>query len=606
MSASVSRDISAEVLKREFAFDRAMLDEEKRSVALAFSSELPVDRGGYMEILSHDSTHCDLSRLNNAHPLLLQHDPDKQIGVIEEARLDGDKKGRAVVRFSKSQLADEIWQDVKDGIRRLVSVGYRRTSEVGSETMDGREFVRFAWQPYEVSIVSIPADATVGIGRSESQTPETASRTPVIEPEKVTTMSEIVVKENRSAKDILNIVKNLGNRVPNARELADKAISEDWDVSRFQAEVLNQLPEAKPVTRAPEADISVKDLSKFSITRAINGIMSGRLSGLEAEVNQEMERQLGQSATGFWLPGSVLARNAIAGTGTLGGMVVSTPNLGSEFIELLRAKAVVGQLGARMLNLQNPVTIPRQNAAGTVNWTNGETAAATLAGINFTQLTLTPKCISAVQQYSKQLLATSNPSIDSLIRDDITNEIALAIDLAAFHGTGATGQPTGIAATTGIATVALGSNAAALSTANAYTSFVSLETEIATDNADVAAMAYVVNAATRGKLKSIGKTGTDSVFVWESGNTVNGYRTAISNQLSTILTKGTATTICTAAFFGNFSELLVADFNGGATDLVVDPYSLSVNGVVRIVARKWVDLGIRHPQSFSMIADILN
>jgi HK97 family phage major capsid protein len=286
-------------------------------------------------------------------------------------------------------------------------------------------------------------------------------------------------------------------------------------------------------------------------------------------------------------------------------MVVSTPNLGSEFIELLRSKAVVGQLGARMLSLQNPVTIPRQNGAGTVNWVNGETAAATLSGINFTQLTLTPKCISAVQQYSKQLLVTSNPSIDSLIRDDITNEIALAIDLAAFHGTGATGQPTGIAGTTGIATVAMGTNGAALTTANAYPAFVSLETEIATDNADVNGMAYVINAATRGKLKSVGKTGLDSVFVYEQGNMINGYKAAISNQLSTILTKGTATTICTAAFFGNFNDMLIAEFGNG-TDIVVDPYSLSVNGVVRIVARKWVDLGVRHPQSFSAILDILN
>lgn len=603
---SVSRDISQDILKREFAFDRELIDDANRSVALAFSSEHPVDRGGYMEVLSHDESDVDLSRLNNAHPLLLQHDPDKQIGVIEAARLDNDKKGRAVVRFSKSQLADEIWQDVKDGIRRLVSVGYRRTSEVGSETRDGREFVRFAWQPYEVSIVSIPADASVGIGRSEDLKPETASRKNPETPEKVKPMSEIVIKENRSAKDILAIAKNLAGRVPSARDLADKAIAEEWTVDRYQAEVLNSLPEAKPITRAPEADISAKDLSKYSITRAINGLLSGRLEGFEAEVNQEMNRQLGQSATGFWLPGSVLARSAVAATPTLGGMVVSTPNLGSEFIELLRSQAVVGQLGARMLSLPNPVTIPRQNGAGTVNWTNGETVATTLSAVNFTQLTLSPKCITSELQYSKQLLATSNPSIDALLRQDVTQEIALAIDLAAFHGTGSTGQPTGIAATSGISTVALGTNGSAFTTANCYPAMVSLETVLATNNADVGSLAYVINAATRGKLKSITKTGLDSMFVWESGNTVNGYRTAISNQLATNLTKGTATTICTAAFFGNFNDLIVADFNGGATDLVVDPYTLASNGVIRLVSRKWVDIGVRRPKSFSAILDILN
>jgi HK97 family phage major capsid protein len=240
-----------------------------------------------------------------------------------------------------------------------------------------------------------------------------------------------------------------------------------------------------------------------------------------------------------------------------------------------------------------------------VNWAATETAASTLSAVNFTQLTLTPKCATSELQYSKQLLATSNPSIDALLRDDAIQAIALAIDLAAFHGSGASGEPTGIAATTGIATVALGANAAAFTTANAYAAMVSLETEIATDNADVAGMAYVFNAVTRGKLKTLTKTGLDSVFVWEPGNTVNGYRTAVSNQLKTNLTKGTATTICSAAFFGNFNDLLIAEFGSG-TDVVVDPYTLASNRVVRILTNKWVDIGVRRPQSFAASLDILN
>lgn len=611
--SEANRILPDTTFQREAVIERAAMEGEKRTCELSFSSELPVQRGAFYEILSHDDGHCDLSRLNSGHPLLLNHDTEKQIGVVESARIDGsDKKGRAVVRFSKSPMAEEIWQDVKDGIRRLVSVGYRRTSELGAEVKDGREFVRFAWQPYEISLVSVPADATVGIGRKEnleSQQPEPKQQKAPEKVEKI--MSEkiesvVEAKPDTRAKDILKMAKQLEGKVENVRSLADDAVDKDWSVEQFRQACLDRLPTAKAVAHKPAESFTARDLSGYSITRAINGLMSGKLDGLERELSDEIALKGGQSATGFWLPNAVLAqRNAIAGTGTLGGMVVSTPNLGSEFIELLRSKAVVGQLGARMLNLANPVTIPRQNAAGTVNWTNGETAAATLSGINFTQLTLTPKCISAVQQYSKQLLVTSNPSIDSIIRDDITNEIALAIDLAAFHGSGASGQPTGIVNTTGIATVALGSNGAALTTANAYPMLVSLETEIATDNADVAGMAYVVNAATRGKFKSITKTGLDSTFVWETGNTLNGYRTAISNQLKTDLTKGTATTICTAAFMGNFNDLMIAEFGSG-TDVIVDPFSLSLNGVVRIVARKWVDLGVRRPQSFAVCLDILN
>src|SRR5205085_1928376 len=102
-----------------------------------------------------------------------------------------------------------------------------------------------------------------------------------------------------------------------------------------------------------------------------------------------------------------------------GGNLVETSNLGDQFIELLRNRAQVARLGARILNLDNPVTIPAQNGAGTANWTNGETVAATLSAGNFTQVTLSPKVVTAFQQYSKQLLATNNPSIDGIIRDDI-------------------------------------------------------------------------------------------------------------------------------------------------------------------------------------------
>lgn len=603
----------SETFFRTAELDRAAADGDKRTVELSFSSELPVQRGSFYEILSHADGHCDLSRLNSGHPLLLNHDTEQLIGVVESARVDADKKGRATVRFSKSQKADEIWRDVQDGIRRLVSVGYRRTEELGAEVKDGRELVRFAWQPYEISLVSVPADATVGVGREqtlESQQPEPEKpKTP--EPEKeqriMSDKIESVVeqKPDTRAKEILAMAKRMSDKVAGVREMADKAIESDLSVESFRQQILDNLPKAEAV--APKIEkFTARDISGYSITRAINGIMNGRLDGLERELSDEIALRSGKAATGFWLPNEVLGqRNAVAGTGTLGGMVVATQNLGSEFVELLRSQAVVGQLGARMLQLSSNVTIPRQNGAGTVNWAATETSASTLSGVNFTQLTLSPKCATSEMQYSKQLLATSNPSIDAIIRDDAIKSIALAIDLAAFHGAGTSGEPTGIVNTTGIATVALGTNGSALTTANAYASFVSLETEIATDNADVGSLAYVINAATRGKLKSITKTGLDSTFVWEPGNTVNGYRTAISNQLKTNLTKGTATTICTAAFFGNFNDLLIAEFGTG-TDVVVDPYTLASNRVVRILTNKWVDIGVRRPQSFSAILDIIN
>jgi hypothetical protein len=94
--------------------------------------------------------------------------------------------------------------------------------------------------------------------------------------------------------------------------------------------------------------------------------------------------------------------------------------------------------------------------------------------------------------------------------------------------------------------------------------------------------------------------------VWDAraGSTpVNGYRAEVTQQLATNLTTGTATTICSAIYFGDWNSLIVANF--GATDLVVDPYTLAVNGVVRLIARRWCDIGVRTPVSFCIGGGVL-
>src|SRR5678815_2066095 len=114
-------------LYRSAKFERASLDDTARTIELSFSSEEPVMRclrvkgRGYLrgqEILSHDEGACDLSRLNNGHPFLVNHNDRDLAGVIESARIQ-DGKGRALIRFGRSARAEEIYQDCKDGIRPL-------------------------------------------------------------------------------------------------------------------------------------------------------------------------------------------------------------------------------------------------------------------------------------------------------------------------------------------------------------------------------------------------------------------------------------------------------------------------------------------------------
>lgn len=603
---------SAEGFRRDFRVE-AVASEEKRTIELSFASELPVRRYDwrkdkeYLEVLSCKPEDVDLSRLNNAHPLLLNHDTWNQIGVVDSARVDADGKCRAVVRFSKSQTGTEIWNDVKSGIRRLVSVGYRRLKEVSSEVKDGLDVVRFSWQPYEVSIVSVPADATIGIGRSQTETISQESNSNMSEPkiDVVAERASATAEANKRVTEIMAIARNLSGKVSDIDKLRDAAIERGDSVDAFRAACLEKLPTVTPQTSALR-DVPQRDMKKYSLSRAISMLLpGGKPEGLEKEISDEIALKSGKRASGFWLPDEALARNYIAGTNTLGGFLVETQNLGDQFIELLRNKAQVLNLGARVMNLTGPVTIPRHAAGGAVNWV-AETVAATLDTGNFTQLTLTPKAVSAFQQYGKQLLMESNPSIDSIIRDDIVQQIALAVDLAAIHGSGS-GDPTGVVNTSGVNTVALSASGLALNNATAYPFLVSLESLVAADNADFGALAYLMRPGHRGALKTQTRFSSTDTPVWDSrsGNTpVNGYRAEVTNQIKTNLTTGTATTICSAIVFGNWNELIVANF--GATDLVVDPYTLAVNGVVRIIARRWVDVGVRHPEGFAIGGGIIN
>jgi len=159
---------------RSFTLDRSKAKKEDRTISMVFSSEFPVvrmndDGEEFEEILSHDEEDVDLSRLKDGAPLLEMHDLNRQRGVIEGAEIDQETKaGRAVARFSKSEEAEKVFQDVVDGIRKHVSVGYELTGvKSSSKGALGRAMIRFKWQPFEISIVSAPEDPNTGIGRGK-------------------------------------------------------------------------------------------------------------------------------------------------------------------------------------------------------------------------------------------------------------------------------------------------------------------------------------------------------------------------------------------------------------------------------------------------------
>ncbi len=144
----------------------------ERKFTLSFSSEVPYDRGWYIEVLDHANGAVDLSRLNDIGVLLFNHKRDSVLGRVNRAWIENEK-GYAEVEFDDDAEAEAYYQKVKSGTLKGVSVGYRIDSfeEVlpGKTSSDGRFTgpcdVARKWTPHEISIVSVPADPTVGVGR---------------------------------------------------------------------------------------------------------------------------------------------------------------------------------------------------------------------------------------------------------------------------------------------------------------------------------------------------------------------------------------------------------------------------------------------------------
>jgi HK97 family phage major capsid protein len=649
------------VARRAGEFVRAEADQESRTVPLAFSSEAPVERWWGIEVLGHGNGEIDMGWVSSGRaPLLVDHNPRDQIGVVSDATLGTDRKGRAVVRFGSSARAEEIFRDVLDGVRTNVSVGYEilelKLAEKGQNKPDTYRATN--WRPLEVSLVSIPADMSVGVGRAaenlkpiDIDDPET---TPL--PKETRTMSvnsltnpaaapvpaiDIEAERRKIADAEMKRIRDityLGQR-HQLKDVADKAIADGVPLDEFRGVVLGELEKrgaSKPLYTPPtEVGMSERETRHFSLARLSLAMAEKNpaLAPFEWEASTEASKRLRESGVqgrgGQVLPYELMTarvpgireqdgrvvvgsgryqRDLSTSTTGAGGATVQTDLLAGDFITLLRNSMMVRAMGATVLSgLVGNVAIPRQTGAATANWV-AQAGASTESDAVFAQVTLSPKTVHAIQDYTRELLLQGTPDIEGLIRTDLSMVVGLAVDLAALHGTGASNQPTGIAATAGIGSVAGGPNGLIPTWQN----IVDLETLVAQNNAAIDATGYLSNAKVRGRLKTTPKITGYPVFIWESaGNvaaeigygTVNGYRAGISNQVSSTLTKGTSSGVCSAIFFGNWRDLLIGEWGG--LELLADNVTQAANRIIRMHCYQTIDVAVRRPVSFAAMLDAL-
>lgn len=589
------RQETDDIERRSAAIDIEIrgVNEKTRTAHIAISSELPVERSFGKEILVHDSSSIDMEFLASGRaPLLLDHDPERQIGVINSVSLDADRVLRAEVRFSRSALAQEVFQDVLDQIRTNVSVGYK-VGKMEKSTTNRDEYLVRSWTPMEASIVSIPADPSVGVGRSAAA----LEPKPTVEPSirKEDKMSEVDLDAVRAeaaaaaARNAADIIA-LGAR-HNKRDLADAAIKAGKSIEQFRGELLDVIGNDKPLENE-NIGMNSKEIRQFSIVRAIAALANPgdrrlrEAAAFEFEVSEAAAARYGRTAQGLMVPTDVLGvwKQRDLNT-TDDNEIVATNLLANEFIDVLRNSASVMQAGARMMpGLVGNVAIPKKTAASTAGWISTEGTAASESEPTFGTVSLTPKTVGAFSDMTRQLILQSTPAIEALVRDDLTQALALAIDKGALEGTGLSGQPTGILSTVGVNKPT--SFAAAVPT---FAEMVALESAVAEDNALFGNLAYITDAATYGGLKTKSKDTGSGMFVLENGE-ANGYRVIRSQQ-------GTAGNV----YFGNFADCMIGMWGG--LDLTVDPYTASSSGTVRIVALQSVDVALRNPVSFAYNSD---
>jgi len=657
---------------------------EDRTYEFPFSSEFPVARYFGNEILSHEANAADLSRLNDGAPVLFNHDMDDVIGVIERAWLGADSRGYALLRFARTPRGDEVMGMVADGVLRNVSFMYRVESyQIDTEEEDpyfdpDALYTATRWMAYEISIVSVPADQTVGVGRSlaaeelsvrvlrpaaqaRSMSPPQAISAAGNNPKEFQMEANTQAQsgqEVRSAaggaaagaganensqaatrgeRDRVQEIVALGRKHNLTMERVHDMIGRGIDIAAARGEVLEDMLKrdpGRPVASFGESyapDLTDKEKRKYSFLRALQASSSKEWgkAGFEREVSNDIAKRTGKNTDGFFIPNDLpfapdeehlrawqmMSRQGIVqhrapylvGTAGQGGNLVQTQLLYESFVEVLRNQLVTAILGARYLTgLTGNIDIPRQNSATATYWV-AESGAPTEAEATFDKVSLRPKTVGALSKMSRLMLLQATPAIEMLARQDLLAVIALAMDLAALSGSGASNQPTGIVNQAGVGSVVGGTNGANLT----FDHLIQLKYATKFANAPQGAAAFALNTKAIGYLSTL--KATTGQYLWEpqggltaaSPDRVKGSPYAESQQLRSTLTKGSASGICSENIYGNWQELFIAMW--GVTEVMLNPYDSTgfTTGDVWMRAFQTCDIGVRHAASFAVMSDSL-
>lgn len=588
--------MTSRIVTRQAQLDSTRADAKQRRVPAVLSSEFPVQRDGYREVLRHTPQAVDLSRA--PLPLIESHDRSQlPIGRVENLQLrDGKLRGDLV--FGTSGRANEIWPDVQAGIIQSLSIGY----EIQSELARGNTIEATRWAPFEASLVSVPADPSAGTFRShpmnidenitpihddDAQRPSRSQRRALGAASMAQEQAEVA--ERNRILEIMALAQHHA-QTPGVTEGCQRAIAEGHSILEARKFVLERMtarkqqPLSSYATDAPGGMLD-DGTRRFSITRAIAAAIDKTVdAGYERECSQEMARKLNRAPEGFYLPLGQLHERMF--DYAAGQVTVPPEYLPNNFIEALRARSFVMRLGARVLgDLVGNVSIPRLAGSSTTAWIAGDGADGLIASQpTLDNIQMTPKTVGALTLISRKMVLQGVPAAESLIRDDFAQLIATELDKAAISGTGAANQPLGILNTAGI-----GAGTYPLAGPD-YASIVAMEGALMAANADQSGIAYLTTPTLAAQLKAKEKSSGSGQFVWNAGSERG------TGEMGGLPAYASSNVPVDKILLGNFSDLLMGMW--GALDISVDPYYDLAKGTIAVRIFGSVDFAVRHPASF--------
>jgi HK97 family phage major capsid protein len=618
---------SKELLQRNFLLKRETVNEEERTVELSFSSETEeVERWFGVEILDHSASSVRLARLSNSGPLLFLHNWDRHIGVIDGVKIES-RRGKAVVRFGNSTYAEEKFRDVMDGVLVHVSIGYRVYKMVLEQVNDDGVDVYRAidWEPYEISLLPVAADTSVGVGRAAAFDFEIEIEERTMDPEEETggtetqtraapteTPTPVNVQEVRNSAreaertrvaDIMSMSTRFAQY--GARELADDFIKSDKSPDEFRKAILDNLvDESRAGTGEAVADLGLsdKETRSYSLFKAIRAVVAAKEgdttymkkeAAFEMDCSREISERLDRDPKGFFVPLDIMVSakrqmqiqmQGRALNASNAADLIATEHMDGMFIDALRPNSVVMGLGATVIDgLTGNLEIPRELLTPTFYWLGDDDDVPDSQG-SVGMIKMSPKTLAGAVPMSRRLLKQSSLSVEGMVQNALLRGAALGIDIGSLKGSGTNNQPLGAWNHTGVNTQTV-----ATPGKPTWAELVGFETAIDADDALQGKLGYVSTAAVRGNLKTTPKDAGSGLFLMNENGEANGHPLSVTSQLA-----------ANDMAFGNWQDLIIGMW--GVLDVNPDTATKAKSGGLVLRVFQDADTSIGHPESFCINA----